>query len=145
MATMDKPALMHKGNETFIFMNASRIQSELMLLLGALGGSKIEPIEPDDVAVYESLSELLLSELPHILPLSLEGFPQHLEFLSLAEKRVLAFRVYQLLRLIRVGSMKAHNNYFAVSSAWNRRWSDLIAGQVLQAQIDVLNAGDYQP
>lgn len=145
MATPGKTAFMHSENEAFIFMDSSRLQSEIILFLGALGGEDVEPVEPDHELAYEQLSAEILKELPHMLPLSLASFPQFFGFLSEADRRVVVFRVYQLLRLVRTESTKAHDSCFAVSPAWNRRWSDLVAGLVINARTSFLSAGDYQP
>jgi hypothetical protein len=137
-------------NSTFIFMSGTRLKSELVLFLGALKAlgkeqASREIFPPDQQEIFELLSMDLREALPHMLPLQLTDFPKHFEFLANNERLILIYRVHQLLKLIQAADDKSGGNCFAVSPLWNHRWSDLVAGQVKQAQIDLLNADDFQP
>jgi hypothetical protein len=138
------------GNSTFIFMSQTRLQNELIVFLGALRVLGKQPASqeifpPAEPEIYGLLSLDLREALPHTLPLQPADVPKHFEFLANNERLILIYRIHQLLLLVQAAADKPDSWYFAVSPLWNHRWSDLVAGQVKQAQIDLLNADDFQP
>lgn len=134
----------------FIFMSQTQLESELVLFLGALKAlgkeqDSQEIFPPAHPEIYELLSMELRESLPQMLPLQLKDFQKYFEYLSNNERLILIFRIHQLLQLIQVEADKPDEWWFAASPEWNHRWSEWIAGRVYSAQVDILDAGDFQP
>jgi hypothetical protein len=137
---MNTVELLHEENESFVFMSASRLEDEINLFLNALEQyGQVHPL--DDEAVFGRLSADLLAVLPSMFPIDASTIPTYFQPLSEVDCCYLKQRCLQVLKSVRNLAKKSPHSIYAVSPAMNRRWSDLIAGRLLPAQIAVCYVG----
>jgi hypothetical protein len=125
-----------------ILMAPSELERELILFLSALEAKGKAMVVPSDNSVFDELAQRLLEVLPDQLPSHLGQFPERFRFLSTLDKAHLIYRLHQLLDLCEEETRKEDDSSFLVPFEWNRRWSDLIAGRLLSAQIAVCHVGE---
>lgn len=139
-------AYLHGQNDGFIIISSTMLLSELSAFLKALKVDKSDIREPDNSEELPQLAETVAWQVvENVLPPSSATLCKQIGDLDHQIQEKLAFRLYQLKRLIATLKRNHPADTYLVPPNWNRRWFELLCGRVLFADVSVLDADSYQP